>query len=89
MLGARLRPGLQPASCWLLRSRFVASAPPPTTPTAEQKKEIEQCFSRLDLTFQNTKEAFKVGFGYKCVIDGLDDARVTFGLYLTRFCVTR
>ena len=29
--------------------------------TAEIAKEIDDCYGRLDLTFTNTKEAFKVG----------------------------
>lgn len=45
------------------RQVAVASASAPSTAynsKAEAKEECEKCFKRLDLTFENTKEAFKV-----------------------------
>ncbi|CAB3406802.1 unnamed protein product [Caenorhabditis bovis] len=45
-----------PTSLSRWNSTTAASSTPPT---AELKKEIDECYNRLDLSFKNTKEAFK------------------------------
>jgi hypothetical protein len=52
------QPFLKPQNSLLSRASVVSVASP-VTPSAEAIQEVDKCYNKLDLTFENAREAFK------------------------------